>query len=398
MSSTPEDVSQGNLENSNEALEEEDTIVWEPENGEVNEDDSVVVLNYAITDEHTQVIDLVFEPAQDIEPTSAGSVNNVHEEVLQDAQDRGLDGGDQSWPLHSSSQNSGLTVPANVESQQSQRHVSVLRVKVVEDLIGAFSDDSIMYETLKMEIVNEKAVDDSGVSREVYTAFLESFLEQAEGESERVPRLRPDFNQAHWKAVGRIWAKGLLDHGVIPVKLSKAFTVACIYGMDSVDVDVLMSSFLNYIPDVERSAVERVLQGSLEESDKDDLLDLFTRMGSHVLPNENNFETVLETVAHKTILQEPKYIVDCLTGPMTHVKLNLPNKEDLLSLYESKKATGKRVLATDRRVTVSERTEHLQLPPALCEKCRPSKSRKVSTLLHRFLCHLCWENLGLIQQ
>lgn len=86
--------------------------------------------------------------------------------------------------------------------------------------------------TLKMNFVNEIAVDDAGVSREVYTAFWEQFLEQCEGDTEQVPRLRPDFSEAEWQAVGCIWVKGFVDHGVMPVKLSMAFILACINGID----------------------------------------------------------------------------------------------------------------------------------------------------------------------
>lgn len=195
-----------------------------------------------------------------------------------------------------------------------------------------------------MEFVHEKAIDDAGVSREVYTAFWEQFLEQCEGETERVPRLRPDFSQAEWQAVGRIWAKGLLEHGVMPVRLSKAFILVCIHGLHSVDVDNLMTSFFSYLAPFERSAVEKALQGTMEESDEEDLLNLFTRMGSHSPPPKNNMQPAIETMAHKAILQEAKYVVDCFFTPMTLAQLKLSDKESVMSLYESKKATGKQVL------------------------------------------------------
>lgn len=81
----------------------------------------------------------------------------------------------------------------------------------------------------------------------------------------------------------------------------------------------------------------------MEESDEEDLLDLFTRMGSHSLPPKNNMQPAIETMAHKAILQEAKYVVDCFFTPMTLAQLKLSDKESVLSLYESKKATGKRV-------------------------------------------------------
>lgn len=63
------------------------------------------------------------------------------------------------------------------------------RMRILQDLVSVFKDSSVLDACLKMDFINEKAVDDAGVSREVYTAFWEQFLQQCEGETERVPRL-----------------------------------------------------------------------------------------------------------------------------------------------------------------------------------------------------------------
>ncbi|KAI7814465.1 hypothetical protein IRJ41_018701 [Triplophysa rosa] len=179
----------------------------------------------------------------------------------------------------------------NIENPKDV-HAFIHRVKVVEDLLAVFVDSNIIKSTLKMDFVNESAVDDAGVSREVYTAFWDQFLEQCEGEDERIPRLRPDFSEVEWEAVGRIWDP----------------------------------------------------QGTLEECDEEDLLDLFTRMGSHCIPPKNNMEVAIQTMAHKAILQEPKYIIDCFSKTMQFALLKVPDQESLLSLYDTKKATGKKVV------------------------------------------------------
>lgn len=176
---------------------------------------------------------------------------------------------------------------------------------VVEDLLAVFIG-SIINLTAKMNFVNGKALDDAGESREVYTA--------------------------------------LLDRGVMPVRLSTSFILARIHGIDSVDGDILMTSFLDFLPPVKRSAVEKALQGTMEESDEEELLDIFTRIGSHFLLPNNNMKPAVETMAHNAILQGQKYIVDCFSTPMEHVQLKLSDQESVLSLYESKKATGKRQL------------------------------------------------------
>ncbi|KAL6489245.1 hypothetical protein MHYP_G00029900 [Metynnis hypsauchen] len=333
MHSTPTEIKttvrgqwQG-TDSSDHGIDEADTVVWNPEEDLVRTegDEAVVIMLNCVNDD-----DLI--------------------------QDNGLNFIAQDLPLGSSSQLSPSNSAGNPGNPENPQCISVRRVNVAEDLLAAFMDSSIMTVTLKMDFVNEKAVDDAGVSREVYTAFWEQFLEQCEGETERVPRLRPDFCEAEWQAVGHIWVKGLLDYGVIPVRLSKAFILACIHGIDSVDADILMSSFFNYLLPVERSAVEKALSGTMDESDKEDLLDLFTRMGSHSLPPQNNMQPTIEAMAHKAIIQEPKYIVDCFSTAMACVKLKLSNKESVVAMYEAKKATGKRVsqLFETTKVTLSQ--------------------------------------------
>ncbi|XP_073798489.1 uncharacterized protein [Danio rerio] len=247
-----------------------------------------------------------------------------------------------SLPSHLRDQiSSSFGNSANLTEVQALIH----RVKVVEDLLSVFMDRSIIQSTLKMEFVNEIAVDDAGVSREVYTAFWDQFLEQCEGEDERVPRLRPDFSEPEWEAVGRIWVKGFLDLGVLPVRLASAFILACMYGIDSVDDELLLSSFHNYLSLTERTAIAKAYEGTLDESDEEDLLDLFTRMGSHRIPFKNlqNMKIAIQTMAHKAILQEPKFIIDCFSKNMPLALLKIPDQKSLVSLYEKKKATGKKV-------------------------------------------------------
>ncbi len=112
----------------------------------------------------------------------------------------------ENFPSHSGNHLSPITSSGNSENVKVVLAL-IHRVKVVEDILAVFMDRSIIKSTLKMEFVNKKAVDDAGVSREVYTAFWDQLLEQCEGEDERVPRLRPDFSEAEWEAIGRIWVK-----------------------------------------------------------------------------------------------------------------------------------------------------------------------------------------------
>ncbi|XP_019119966.2 uncharacterized protein LOC109139782 [Larimichthys crocea] len=104
------------------------------------------------------------------------------------------------------------------------------RVNIVDDVLNFFMEPKLLNANLKMEFTNQKAVDSDGVSREVYSTFWENFLEQCEGEDERVPRLRPDYSEKEWQALGRVWLKGYLDHKIIPIRLSPSFVLACCQG------------------------------------------------------------------------------------------------------------------------------------------------------------------------
>lgn len=217
------------------------------------------------------------------------------------------------------------------------------RVNIVDDLLNVFMEPKVLNVDLKIEFTNEKAVDSQGVSREAYSAFWEHFLEQCEGEDERVPRLRPDYSEKEWQAVGRVWLKGYMDHNIIPIRLSPAFVLACCHGVSSVDEELLMMSFANFLSVDERASVAKALEGSMDETAEEDLLEVFSRMGSHCLPSKDNLRAAILTMAHKALLQEPKFIIDCFYSSIHNAVPTLITKDSIMELYESKRPTNKKV-------------------------------------------------------
>ncbi|XP_061733753.1 uncharacterized protein LOC133536974 [Nerophis ophidion] len=153
------------------------------------------------------------------------------------------------------------------------------RVNIVDDVLNVFMDPKVLNARLRMEFTNEKAMDSDGVSREAYSAFWDHFLDQCEGEDERVPRLRPNYSEKKWQALGRVWLKGYLNHKILPIRLSPAFALACCKGVSSVDEELLMMSFARFLSENERVSLEKALQGTIDEIVEEDLLDVFSRMG-----------------------------------------------------------------------------------------------------------------------
>ncbi|KAF4107670.1 hypothetical protein G5714_012034 [Onychostoma macrolepis] len=100
--------------------------------------------------------------------------------------------------------------------------------------------------------------------------------------------------------------------------------------------------FGNLLKTPKQSVVEKAVQGSLDENDAEDLLDLFSWMGSYCLPPKENIRSAILTMAHKVLLQEPKFIIDCFQTIMPTGILNL-TRQSILEAYESKNATNKKV-------------------------------------------------------
>lgn len=83
-----------------------------------------------------------------------------------------------------------------------------------------------------------------------------------------------------------------------------------------------------------------------DENDAEDLLDLFSRMDSYCLPPKENIRSAILTMAHKVLLQEPKFIIDCFQTIMPTGILNL-TRQSILEAYESKKVAQMIKLAKD---------------------------------------------------
>ncbi|KAF3857527.1 hypothetical protein F7725_009386 [Dissostichus mawsoni] len=72
-------------------------------------------------------------------------------------------------------------------SEKEVHYVKFRRVNIVQDVLNVFMDPKVMEVQLIMEFINEKALDGEGVSREVYSAFWELFLQQCEGKMSECP-------------------------------------------------------------------------------------------------------------------------------------------------------------------------------------------------------------------
>lgn len=239
--------------------------------------------------------------------------------------------------------------PAQLSPTQQNADVRILtlrRVIILQDMLGEFKDSNILNASLTIEFVDEAGSDVSGISRDAYSAFWEAFFQNcAEGEYERVPALYPEYGKEEWEAVGRILLKGYLDQSYFPIQLSLAFAVGLVYGESEITPGILMASFLRYIAPFEKDIITSALDGSIGADDQDELLDILSRMGCHTVPSHDSMKCTILQVAHKQLIQEPKYALEVMAD-VTRSTLQklLPEVSNLEALYEAKKPTVKQVL------------------------------------------------------
>lgn len=162
---------------------------------------------------------------------------------------------------------------------------------------------------LKFQYSGELAVDNKGVSRDVYSEFWNMFLSRyADGEDEKVPVPTDEGAEDMWRACGRILVKGFADCGFFPISLSIAFLTAAFFSEEQVSPELLLHSFLKYLTPSERDLIAKMLNE--EEYDSDEYIELLSRFGCRKVSfGVADIQERMLAIAHKTIIQEPNYIL-----------------------------------------------------------------------------------------
>lgn len=239
------------------------------------------------------------------------------------------------------------TLPVSPQGMPVQRkHVLLIihRGQVLRQLIGHFYNDQIMSADVQIQLVlpdgtHEKGFDSGGVVRDCLSEFWSEFLEQCTtGNELKVPFLRHDFGQMEWESVGRILAFGWERERYLPVKIAPTIIEQAAFGFTRSSV---LENFLKYLPPSDRSLIESWRSNVIE--DMEELIEVLGTYDCRKLPTAENANAVLQELAHKTLIQEPAYVIEQWMKPLGRVKDSL---EDLTAVYEALQPTAKKVLKT----------------------------------------------------
>ncbi|CAH3132861.1 unnamed protein product [Pocillopora meandrina] len=150
----------------------------------------------------------------------------------------------------------------------------------------------------RVETTSEKEEDGlytSGVFLDALSAFWNSFYDFCtNGKDERVPVIRHDLQM-----------------------LSKAFTTAFLFGEEVVKEYLSLESFLAYI-----------------SSDKREL----------IVPRAKQVKDVVLEIAHKEVIQTPRYIVDSWSTPLSAFHREFSSTDCLLEMFSRGKLTNKKII------------------------------------------------------
>lgn len=246
--------------------------------------------------------------------------------------------------------------------------IRVHRSLIREDMIEIFSDPYILKCSLQAIIINQHGHDEagrgSGVLREVFSLFWkECYESHMLGETERVPYIRHDFDRNKWEAVGRILVKGYIECQYFPLKISKAFLVACLFGEGSVTRKMLQDSFKHYVSNSEASLIEGCLSDSIQ-CDSAEMLEFLSAFDCKRKPTHENIIEIIREVSHKELIQKPQYVADCWGPIVSHLKIYFSDVCSLDDLYSSLLPTNVKVInilkATTATAAEGETLAHLK--------------------------------------
>ncbi|XP_061180800.1 uncharacterized protein LOC133189443 [Saccostrea echinata] len=239
-----------------------------------------------------------------------------------------------------------ITVPQEI-SLKTDKVLRIHRVTLLDEMLVFFKDPEIMNKNITFEFVSEHGSDMNGVSRDAYSAFwIEFFRRSAEGEESRVPALNSKWQGDEWQAIGRLFAKGFVDQNVFPIQMSPVTTIVVSFGEASVTDKILNDAFLSYISKTERDTLSSALnKETFDEEMFDDLLDLLDRFSCKQRPTKENLHSLLNNIAHKELIQKPKYATDNMAlGCRDALLSHFLSVEKILITYQDMEPTPKKVL------------------------------------------------------
>ena len=243
----------------------------------------------------------------------------------------------------------------NEETMQTLRVAEVRRSEIFKDVIKLYSDPSIILCKLSVRFRGESGLDFGGLTADMFSTFWgAAFNSLFEGDVVKIPNV-PSKSMAQAKeqfcVIGRIITHEFLLNKKIPVQFCEASFTAALHGEDAVDNDTLLRSFMLYLTQFERDAINAVLSDATSSDLKQEcLLGIYERFGMTCCPAKNKEELHQRIVgmARAEFVYKPlQFLLWIRQGMECHPEVALRQKLPLAEvrrLYEALVPNKERVL------------------------------------------------------
>ncbi|MED6277612.1 hypothetical protein CHARACLAT_015312 [Characodon lateralis] len=155
-------------------------------------------------------------------------------------------------------------------------------------------------ENLRWDMMTEELLD-------CLSEFWKEFYDQCTtGNAYKVPFLRHDYGQQQWESVGRIIAFGWTREKYLLVKITPVILEQAGFGQVKSDV---VENFLKYTPESERSVFQS-WQSDFSSVGQEELIEILDNYSCRRMPTATNVNEILQEPAHKTLVQEPAYVIE----------------------------------------------------------------------------------------
>lgn len=162
------------------------------------------------------------------------------------------------------------------------------------------------------------------------------------GCQEKVPVIRHDMTLVEWLAVGKLLVY-CSRVGYWPFYFSEVFMLATLYGEAEMSDSILRESFNLYVSCEEKDTIKEMLDNY--DPTNDGLNDLCSDYECKFVPKKlDDFVVVLKELAHKELIQKPKYIANCFTDVFKENRISFfKNVGEFRQFYKGKKPSCRKV-------------------------------------------------------
>ena len=205
-----------------------------------------------------------------------------------------------------------LDFMTSIGAMAGGKHI-IQRGTLYDDVIKLYQSREIVKESpICIAYDSELAVDEGGVTRDMYSAFWEeAYSRLFDGATILVPLIHAQTDMGIFPILGKIISHGYLVSGYLPVRISLPSLLAVLLGPSAnVPRSFLLDALMDYISDNERDKLKTALQYKGTKSFptpemKLDVISILSRLGCREMPTPQNLAEIIVNVAKYEFCSKP---------------------------------------------------------------------------------------------